>query len=75
MRDTTGNLMAGTFTSTFTTGSRTDLVAPTITGATPLYNDTGVGLNVVVRLTFSEPVDPLSITGTASGSSTRRPVP
>ena len=63
VRDTAGNLMAGTFTSTFTTGSRTDLIAPTITATSPEYDDSGVGVNVVARVTFSEPIDPLSISG------------
>ena len=60
VRDTSNNLMAA-FTSTFTTGSRTDLVIPTITSTNPVYGDTGVGLSPVARVTFSEPIDPLSI--------------
>ena len=62
VRDTSNNLMAA-FTSTFTTGSRTDLVIPTITSTSPVYGDTGVGLSPVARVTFSEPIDPLSISG------------
>jgi hypothetical protein len=62
VRDTRGNLMAGTFTSTFSTGSRTDLVAPTILATSPTYDDSGVGVNMVGRLTFSEPIDPLTVT-------------
>ena len=64
VRDTAGNLMAGTFTSTFTTGSRTDLLAPAITSSSPAYDDSGIGVNAVARVTFSEPIDPLSISGT-----------
>jgi methionine-rich copper-binding protein CopC len=62
VRDTSGNTMAGTFTSTFSTGSRTDLVPPTVTGTSPQYEDHGVGVNMVARVTFSEPIDPLLIT-------------
>jgi len=61
VRDTSNNLIAAAFTSTFTTSSRTDLIGPTVTATSPLYNDTGVGLNMVARVTFSEPIDPLSI--------------
>ena len=64
VRDTSNNLMTSTFTSTFTTGSRTDLIAPTITGTTPGAEDHGVGVNMIARVTFSEPIDPLSITDT-----------
>ena len=60
VRDTSNNLMS-TFTSTFTTGSTTDLIVPTITSTNPLYGDTGVGLSPVARVTFSEPIDPVSI--------------
>ena len=63
VRDTAGNLMAGTFTSTFTTSSRTDLIPPAVTAASPAYDDSGIGLNAVARVTFSEPIDPLSISG------------
>lgn len=61
VRDIGNNVMASTFTSTFTTGSSADLIPPTVLGTSPQYADRGVGLNVVVRLVFSEPVHPLSV--------------
>ncbi len=61
VRDTSNNAMAAPFTSTFRTGSLTDLVAPTLVATSPVYGDYGVGLNLVARLVFSEPIDPLSV--------------
>ena len=61
VRDVGGNMMAATFTSTFTTGSRTDLVPPTVIAVSPMSEDSGVGLNMVGRTVFSEPIDPLSV--------------
>ena len=61
VRDAGSNLMAGTFTSTFTTGSKSDLVVPAIIGTNPSPEDTGVGVNMVARVTFSEPLDPMSM--------------
>jgi hypothetical protein len=62
VRDTGNNVMAAPFTSSFSTGSRSDLISPTVTGSNPVYNDYGVGVNALVRMTFSEPIDPLSVT-------------
>ena len=59
VRDTSNNVMSGTFTSAFTTGSRTDLIGPTVVGTSPVSEDHGVGTNMVARVTFSEPIDPL----------------
>jgi len=73
VRDTSNNVMAAPFTSTFATSSRTDLIAPTVIATNPSAEDRGVGINVVARLTFSEPIDPLSVSaenfllGNASG--------
>ncbi len=63
VRDTSNNVMAAPFTSTFTTGSHTDVVVPTVTATSPVSEDRGVGLNMVARLVFSEPINPLSVSG------------
>ena len=62
VRDTRGNVMPATVTSTFSTGSRTDLVVPTILSTNPDSEDSGVGVNMSGRLVFSETIDPLSVT-------------
>ena len=62
VRDTRGNVMPATVTSTFSTGSRTDLVVPTILSTNPDSEDSGVGVNMSGRLIFSETIDPLSVT-------------
>ena len=42
----------------FATAGTADLVAPTVTSVTPLNNSTSLGLNTVVTLTFSKPLNP-----------------
>ena len=61
VRDLRGNQQSAPFVSTFTTGNDADLVAPTVTGTSPFYGQTGVPLNAVFRVTFSEPIDPVTI--------------
>ncbi len=60
VRDVTGNLQPAGFTSTFTTGNDADLVIPVITRYTPSYAQS-VPRNVVFRVAFSEPIDPITI--------------
>ena len=62
VKDTSGNTMTGTVTSTFTTGPGADLIAPTVTSYSPGSNSTGVGRNTVLRVTFSEPINQLTVT-------------
>jgi len=77
----TANLLPGTlYTATITTGARnlsaipiaanyvwsfTTATVPTVILADPLNLATNVALNKVVRATFSEVMDPLTITGTS----------
>jgi hypothetical protein len=59
VRDVAGNTMA-TVTSSFTTGSQSDLVGPSAAVVTaPVHGATGVSVNVKPTITFSEPVDPV----------------
>ena len=46
---------------TFTTGTTSDTTTPSVKLVDPPNNTSGVGLNVTPRLTFSEPIDPLTV--------------
>jgi len=59
---TNGLAFSGTFWS-FTTGSGTDTVAPTVLSVSPPNGSTNVGDNIEVHVVFSEPVNPLTVSG------------
>lgn len=61
-KDLAGNPLASNFVWTFTTGANPDTVAPTVTSTDPANNATGVALNKKIAATFSEAMDPLTIT-------------
>lgn len=64
-QDLAGNaLAAGAVPNpwTFTTGTGTSTTAPTITLTNPANNATGVALNATVNATFSEAMDPATLT-------------
>ena len=72
--DLAGNPMAANYVWSWTTGAATDLAAPTVTSTIPLANASGVATNTLVNASFSEAIDPLSISTasfalTCSGSS------
>lgn len=56
-----GHGMVGNHTFTFTTGTVADITAPTVLSTDPLNNATGVAVKKVVKLNFSEAMDPLTI--------------
>jgi hypothetical protein len=58
---TTGLGMTESFVWNFTTGAIPDLTIPTVSSTAPLNNAIGVARNKVLALTFSEPMDPLTI--------------
>jgi hypothetical protein len=60
--DTAGNVMTTPVNRSFTTGPGADLIAPTVTSINPFANQTDVPTNAVLRVTFSEPINPLSLT-------------
>jgi len=64
--DVAGNPLAGGGLApnpwTFTTGTTPDLTAPTVVSTTPADAATGVGINRSINATFSEAIDPSTIT-------------
>jgi hypothetical protein len=60
--DLAGNALATDYVWDFSTGAAPDIIPPTVTLTVPADLDTGVALNSTVKATFSEPMDPLTIT-------------
>ena len=67
-QDTAGNALVGGGSApnpwTFTTGSSTDATAPTVSATSPANTATGVPINTKVTATFSESMNPATITTT-----------
>ena len=64
VKDLAGIAMASNFSCTFTTALAPDTTAPTVISTNPSCGATLVALNTKVAATFSEAMDPLTITGT-----------
>lgn len=64
VRDQSGKALASDYVWTFTTGTALDNSAPTVTGTINANGATGVPLNTKVGATFSEAMDPTTITAT-----------
>jgi hypothetical protein len=60
--DVAGNNLAANYVWTFTTGAAPDTTPPTITLTNPVNGATAVPLSQAVSATFSEAMDPLTIT-------------
>ena len=60
-KDLAGNALANNSTLSFTTIVPADIILPVVNSTIPINNATGVELNKVVTLTFSEVMDPLTI--------------
>lgn len=60
-KDLAGNALAADYVWSFTTGAGADATPPTVTGTVNATGATGVPLNTKVGATFSEPMDPLTI--------------
>ena len=58
VKDTTGNTQSAFPSQSFTTGTGTDLVAPTIVLTTPTPGQTGVPVNTTVQVLFSKAMGP-----------------
>ncbi|HEX4955079.1 MAG TPA: Ig-like domain-containing protein [Thermoanaerobaculia bacterium] len=62
VRDLAGNSLVGSLSTTFTTETGADLIAPAVSSIDPANGATGVARNAPVVLTFSERIDPNTIT-------------
>ena len=60
-KDLAGNALAANYQWSFTTGAALDTTAPTVLSTIPVDLATGVAINSVVSATFSEAVDPLTV--------------
>ena len=61
-KDLAGNALASNYVWTFTTGATADNTRPTVTLTVPADRATNVAINSAVTATFSEAMDPLTIT-------------
>ena len=61
-KDLTGNALAFEFGWSFTTGQSRDTTRPTVSYEDPANGATGVAISRKIAVTFSEPMDPLTIT-------------
>jgi methionine-rich copper-binding protein CopC len=61
-KDLAGNALASNFVWIFTTGAVADTTAPTVTSTNPANLQTNVPINNTVAATFSEAIDPLTLT-------------
>jgi hypothetical protein len=60
-RDLAGNALATDFGWSFTTGATLDTTAPTVSATVPANAATAVPINQTINATFSEAMDPLTI--------------
>jgi len=67
VKDLAGNPMSNSYIWSFTTGTAIDTTPPIVTATTPTVGATSVALNTAPSVTFSEPVDPTTITFTLTG--------
>ncbi|MGE5457602.1 MAG: Ig-like domain-containing protein [Methanococcaceae archaeon] len=61
-KDIAGNSLAANYTWSFTTAALADVIAPTITSVTPVVNATSVAVSIKPSVTFSEAIDPSTVT-------------
>lgn len=62
IKDIAGNQLVADYSWGFTTGTVPDITAPVVTAITPLANSTGIQISVKPTVTFSELMDPATIT-------------
>ncbi len=62
-QDLTGVPLGAMFTSSFTTGSNADVTKPTVASSLPAAGAVGQSAATSLQLTFSEPMNPLSVEG------------
>ncbi|HXS17396.1 MAG TPA: Ig-like domain-containing protein, partial [Polyangiaceae bacterium] len=61
-KDVAGNAMVSAVDWSFTTGAGPDITAPTVSSTSPAGSTTGVAINTLITASFSEPMNPLTIT-------------
>ena len=61
VRDRAGNVMDGTFSSSFTTGTCLESDRPSVIQRNPHHGTTNVPQNTVITVTIDEPIDPSSV--------------
>jgi hypothetical protein len=64
-KDAGGNPLAATFTASFSTATAPDTTAPTVTGTLPTNGAGNVSVGTLIGVTFSEQMDPSTITGSS----------
>src|SRR6185436_9913314 len=64
VKDIAGNALASSFGSSFTTAAASDTTAPTVSSRVPANGATGVAINQSLSATFSEAMDPATISTT-----------
>src|SRR5689334_8425923 len=62
VKDSAGNSMVSNYVWTFTTGASTDITAPTVISTDPSNGAIGVALNKKISASFSEAMNPATIT-------------
>jgi hypothetical protein len=65
VKDLAGNGLATAKTWAFTTAPVVDTTPPTVLSTNPAANSTGIAANTTLAATFSEAVDPLTVTATS----------
>jgi hypothetical protein len=63
-KDVVGNSLASTYVWSFTTGTTADVIAPTVISTVPANAATAIAFNTKVSATFSEAMDPTTLTAT-----------
>ncbi|TPW13547.1 MAG: hypothetical protein FD127_1961, partial [Acidimicrobiaceae bacterium] len=61
--DVGGATLAAQTSYNFTTGAANDAVAPTVIAVSPVAGSTGIGTNAPIAARFSEPLNPVSVSG------------
>ena len=60
--DLAGNALANNYGWSFTTAATPTVIAPTVVSTNPISNATGVPVTATINATFSQPMDPTTIT-------------
>jgi hypothetical protein len=64
VQNSSGVALASAYAGYFYTGTATDTTPPTVLGVAPPNNQQNVGLNGLVVITFSKPINPITVNST-----------